>query len=39
MEAKRKDVERLLASCEGLVSNKKQFQGKEWKLSQVENLF
>ena len=32
---KRKLVERLLANCEGLVSGKRQFEGKEWKLSQV----
>ena len=32
---KERSAERLLASCEGLVSDKKHFQGKEWKLSQV----
>ena len=34
---KQKNVERLIASCEKLVSGKGDFQGKEWKLSQVTN--
>jgi len=32
---KRKNIERLIARCEGLVSGKAQFKGKEWKLSKV----
>jgi hypothetical protein len=31
--AKQRSVERLIASCEGLISGKGQFQGKDWKLS------
>lgn len=34
---KQKNVERLIASCERLASGKGEFQGKEWKLSQVES--
>lgn len=34
---KQKNVERLIARCEGLVSGKAQFKGKEWKLSKVSN--
>ena len=33
--AKQRSVERLIASCEGLISGKGQFQGKDWKLSRV----
>ena len=32
---RQKSVERLLATCEGLVSDSTHFQGKEWKLSQA----
>jgi len=32
---KRKNIERLIARCAGLVSGKAQFKGKEWKLSKV----
>ena len=33
--AKQRSVERLIASCESLVSGKGEFQGKDWKLSRV----
>lgn len=32
---KQKNVERLIARCENILSGKTQFQGKEWKLSKV----
>ena len=37
--ATQRSVERLVASCESLVSGKGEFEGKEWKLSQVWYLY
>ena len=33
--SKQKNIERLIARCENILSGKAQFQGKEWKLAKV----
>ena len=35
MISKQKNIERLIARCENILSGKAQFQGKEWKLAKV----
>ena len=35
MVSKQKNIERLIARCENILSGKAQFQGKEWKLAKV----
>ena len=34
-KSKEKNIERLIARCENILSGKAQFQGKEWKLAKV----
>ena len=38
MISKQKNIERLIARCENILSGKAQFQGKEWKLAKVSKL-